>query len=85
MDLNDAVLSVMGPGSPILAVDLGDSSVSTVVATGLSGTDSITMDREGRVYVSEWTGDTVRRYDCNFSNPPRVLLDQTQRSSRHLL
>jgi sugar lactone lactonase YvrE len=67
------ILSVMGPGAPILAVDLEDSSLSTVVVTGLSGTDGITMDSEGRVYVSEWTGDTTRRYDNDFSLPPELF------------
>jgi sugar lactone lactonase YvrE len=67
------ILSVVAPGAPILAVDIEDSTLSTVITTGLSGTDGITMDHDGRVYVSEWTGDTVRRYDSTFSTPPETF------------
>jgi hypothetical protein len=67
------ILSVMGPGAPILGVSLEDSSLSTVVATGLSGTDGITMDGEGRVYVSEWTNDTIVRYDSTFAGPSELF------------
>jgi hypothetical protein len=67
------ILSVVAPGAPILAVDIEDSTLSTVITTGLSGTDGITMDHDGRVYVSEWTGDTVRIYDSTFSAPPETF------------
>ena len=67
------ILSVVAPGAPILAVDIGDSTLSTLIRTGLSGTDGITMDHDGRVYVSEWTGDTVQRFDSTFSGPPETF------------
>ena len=67
------VLSVMGPGAPILTVNLKDSSVSTVLATGFSGTDGITMDNKGRVYVSVWSNDAIYRYDSAFKNPPELF------------
>jgi len=67
------LLSVMGPGSRVLAINLSDSTLSTVVTTGLSVTDGITMDTEGRYYTSEWIGDTVRRYNHDFSGQPETF------------
>jgi hypothetical protein len=62
--------SVMGPGAPILAVNLADSTLTTVVTTGLvGGTDGIALDCEFNCYVSEWTNDTVVMYDSAFANP----------------
>ncbi len=67
------ILSVTGPGAPIMAVSIADSSVSTVVATGLNGIDGIVMDGAHQVYVSEWSGDTVQRFDSAFSGPPELF------------
>ena len=64
------ILSVMGAGSPIMAVDLDDLSLTTVVATGLHGIDGIARDDAGRVYVSEWGTDSIYRYDESFSTSP---------------
>jgi sugar lactone lactonase YvrE len=67
------IASVMGTGSPILAVSLDDSSISTVVTTGLYATDGLTLDADYRVYISEVTNDRVYRYDSDFSGPPTVF------------
>ena len=64
------VLSVEGPGAPIIAINLKDSSLTTIVETGLTGTDGITIDRGGRIYVSEWTNDGIYLFDRYFSKPP---------------
>ncbi len=67
------VLSVMGTGSPIIAVNLDDHSLSTVVTTGFYGTDGITRDDAGYVYVSEWENDSIYRYDGTFSMPSELF------------
>ncbi|MCW9095149.1 MAG: hypothetical protein OQJ74_04825 [Ignavibacteriaceae bacterium] len=67
------ILSVMGPGAPIISVDLNDSSVTTVINTELNGTDGIAMDKAGRIYISEWTTDQIFMYDSNFNDPPEVF------------
>jgi DNA-binding beta-propeller fold protein YncE len=67
------VLSVGGTGAPIIAINLKDSSCKTIVETGLIGTDGITLDSEGRIYVSEWTNDQIYLYDCDFNNPPEIF------------
>ena len=64
------VISVLPSGSLILAINLDDGSVSTVVDTGIPSGDGITMDADRNVYFSEWAGDAVHQYDSTFSNPP---------------
>ncbi len=67
------VLSVNGPGTPILGVDLNTGTLSTVVTTGLPGMDGITRDSNNNYYISEWTGDAILKYDNDFTNPPEVF------------
>ena len=67
------LLSVGGPGSPILTVDLKDSSVTKLVDTKLISTDGIVIDTAGRLYISEWTHDQIYMYDGDFNNPPVVF------------
>ena len=63
------IASVMGTDSPILAVNLDDGSISTVVTTGLYGTDGITFDADYRCYITDGLTDAVYRYDPEFTNP----------------
>lgn len=63
------IASVMGTNSPILAVSLDDTTITTVVTTGLYGTDGITFDADYRCYVTDGLTDAVYRYDPEFSNP----------------
>ncbi len=63
------IASVMGTDSPILAVNLDDATISTVVTTGLYGTDGITFDADYRCYITDGSTDAVYRYDPEFSNP----------------
>ena len=60
-------------GGPIIAVDLTDSSLTTVVNTNLTAIDGITTDQFGNFYFSSWTTDNVYRYDASFTNPPEVI------------
>jgi len=67
------VISVLPSGSLILAVNLDNASVSTVVDTGIPSGDGITMDADRNIYFSEWASDAVHRYDSTFSNPPELF------------
>lgn len=59
---------------PLKAIDVNDSSVSVVVNTYLpGGADGIVIDNEGQTYMSNWTTNSVHRYDANFTNPPEVF------------
>ena len=59
--------------SPIQAVDLADSSVSTMVATSLSNCDGITQDTFGNFYVSSWATTSIYKFDNAFSRPPERI------------
>lgn len=61
--------------APILAVDLADSTLSTVVTTPFGNHDGITMDNDGNVYVTCYTAGEVYRYDANFEDPPILITD----------
>ena len=61
------------PNGPILAVDLADSSLSTVVNTNLTALDGLTVDQYYNYYFSSWTTDKVYKYNALFTNPPEVI------------
>ncbi|MCD4795294.1 MAG: T9SS type A sorting domain-containing protein [Bacteroidales bacterium] len=60
------------PNGPIKAVNMADSTVSTVVETGYAA-DGLTVDSRGNFYFSSWVTDKVYRYDESFTNPPVVV------------
>lgn len=59
--------------SPIQAISLKDSSVSTLISTNLDKLDGITMDGKGSVYVSSWGSGSVYRFSPDFSGNPEVV------------
>ncbi len=67
------ICSVMGPGAPILQVDLQDTTLSTLVVTNISGSDGIAMDDDRNLYLSEWDVDGIYKYDSTFTNPPELF------------
>jgi sugar lactone lactonase YvrE len=60
-------------GGPIVAVDIIDSSLTTIVNTNLTAIDGLTADQYNNFYFSSWTTDKVYRYDASFTNPPEVI------------
>ncbi len=67
------VMSEGGTNAPIVAVNIEDSTIYTVVFTGLYLTDGLSEDNEGNIYVSSWSSNAVYRYDTTFSNPPDLI------------
>lgn len=59
--------------SPLQAISLDDSSLTTIVYTGISILDGLTMDEYGNVYFSSWNTDAVYKYDSTFTNPPELI------------
>jgi sugar lactone lactonase YvrE len=59
--------------SPLQAVSLHDSTVTTIVYTGISILDGLTMDEYGNVYFSSWNTHSVYKYDSTFTNPPEQI------------
>ena len=56
--------------SPIQAVDLNDSTVSTIVVTTTGNCDGLAMVENGNYYFSTWLNNSVYYYDSTFTNPP---------------
>ncbi|MBC8478500.1 SMP-30/gluconolactonase/LRE family protein [bacterium] len=59
--------------SPVQAVSLADSSVSTVINTTLDNLDGITADNQGRFYVSSWSTNSTYRFAADFSGDPALF------------
>ena len=59
--------------SPIQAIDLEDSTVTTIVNTGRHNLDGITEDNSGNIYFSSWTTTSIYMYDSLFSHPPELF------------
>ena len=72
---NNRLLVLNGelPGGPIVAIDLADTILTTVVNTNLTAIDGLTTDQFGNFYFSSWATDKVYRYDSSFTNPPEVI------------
>lgn len=63
-----------GSNAPVKAVNLADSTVSTVAATTYGNCDGIKMDKNNNVYVSTWSAGGVIKFDVNFSAPPTLVI-----------
>jgi hypothetical protein len=59
--------------SPIQAISLVDTTVSTLVTTSLSYCDGITKDKYGNCYVTSWHTNRIYLFDSTFSGPPRSV------------
>lgn len=67
---NRCVFVTWGTNAPIQAMSLGDSSITTLLATSLSSCDGITRDNAGYWYVTAWGTNSLNRVDPNFSSAP---------------
>ena len=60
--------------APVQGIDLGDSSVYTVVNTSFGNLDGITRDQFGNTYVATHSNNgTVYRYDPEFALGPELI------------
>ena len=72
---NRVLLCSTRDNSPIQAISLEDSSVSTVVNSTLDILDGFTEDSDGYYYISSWGDNYVYRFENDFSS--------FERHSRH--
>jgi len=63
--------------SSVQAVDLADSSLTTVVTTNLHNLDGLARDNEGNYYVSSWYNNSIYRFDSSFASPPELYSTHT--------
>ena len=71
---NRCVFVNWGSSAPIRAIDLATYTVTTVVTTTLGSCDGITRDAIGRYYVSNWSGQSIVRFDSAFAAPPATVV-----------
>ncbi len=73
-DRHNRLLLVAFTVSPILAIDLVDSTISTVVPAILGNYDGITMDQFGNTFVATYANNgCVLKYDSSFTIPPEEI------------
>ncbi len=70
---NRLLLAGFTGGAPILAIDLTDASITSLVTTPFGNMDGIAMDNDGNVYVTCYTAGTIHKYDQTFTNPPVLI------------
>lgn len=71
---NRCVFVNWGGNAPIRAIDLATNAVTTLVTTTLGSCDGITRDGIGRYYVSNWSGQSIARFDSGFVAPPATVV-----------
>jgi len=70
---NRIILVSYRMNSPVQAVSLEDSTVTTLPAVTIHNLDGITRDAEGNWYVSSWFYNAVYRFDNDFANTPELF------------
>lgn len=70
---NRCVFVNWGSNAPVKAINMSTYSVTTLTPTTLGSCDGIARDGQGRYYISNWSGQSVVRFDSTFSAPPIVV------------
>ena len=72
--LNSRLLVVFwGWNAPIYEVDINTGEYNTILNTGLSNLDGITMDQCGNIYVSAWSSNAIHKYNWDFSETEVII------------
>jgi hypothetical protein len=71
---NRCVFVNWGTSAPIMAVNLADSTTSTLLATSLSNCDGITKDAAGNYFVSSWGLQGVSEFNSTFTSGPTTVV-----------
>jgi len=58
---------------PVQAIQLSDSSVSTLLYTNLDYSDGICIDKQGNVYFTSWTTKSIYKVNADFSSTPVII------------
>lgn len=72
-DNNRLIFVNWGSNATIMAVDLSDNTVSTILSTNLQNIDGIDEDNEGNYYIASWNPDQISKFDKDFANPLEVI------------
>ena len=72
--INDRLLVVCwGWNAPIYEIDLINNTYTSIINTGLSNLDGITMDLCGNFYVSAWSSNSIHKYNSDFSSSENII------------
>lgn len=63
-----------GNNAPVKAIDMNTFVVTTVVNTSLGNCDGIAVDGRGNYYISNWSSQSVVRYDSSFLSGPVTVV-----------
>lgn len=71
---NRVIVVTWGNNADILAMDITDYSITTVLNnSGLGNLDGVDNDADGNFYVSSWSPDRITRYSNDFSESTSVV------------
>jgi len=72
-DNNRLLLVSYRNNSPIQAISLMDSIVTTAMSTNKDGLDGLTRDTENNYYFSSWQTNRVYKVNGEFNDPPEIF------------
>ena len=68
------VMASWGNNAAIKAINLADSSLTTLVTTTFGSIDGLTKGNGGYFYFAPWSNNSIQRYDSTFANPPTAMV-----------
>jgi hypothetical protein len=69
------VMVSWGNNAAIRAINLADSTMTTLVTTPFGNIDGIAKGKNGNFYISCWSpNSTIQRYDSTFANAPTAMV-----------
>lgn len=71
---NRCVFVTWNTNAAIMAVNLADSTTSTLLATSLSNCDGITRDAAGNYFVSSWGLQGISEFNSTFTSGPTTVV-----------
>ncbi len=72
---NRILVCIDDENPPILALNLSDSTITTLITTNLAGSDGIAKDRDGNYYVTGYELSGIYKYDPDFVDDPELIFE----------
>ncbi|MAQ47312.1 MAG: hypothetical protein CMD27_00335 [Flavobacteriales bacterium] len=72
--INSRLLVVFwGWNAPVYEVNIESGTYNTIINTGLSNLDGITMDQCGNFYISAWSSNAIHKYNSDFTETEIII------------
>lgn len=68
------VMASWGNNAAVRAINLADSSMTTLVTTPFGSIDGIAKGNNGYFYIACWSNNSIQRYDSTFTNPATAMV-----------